>query len=332
MSTGTEISWTECTWSPITGCTRVSPECDACYAARMSYRLEKMGQQKYAGLTVVNGKGDRHFNGVVKCHDDQLGIPLGWRKPKRIFVNSMSDTFHREVPFEFIDKMFAVMAICPQHTFQVLSKRPERAAEYFAGMDAQELGVDDDDVTGTDITHRLSAAAGTLLDGEWIWGEGKQYRKRIEGFINDCVGELDGFDEDDPDREFAPIRWPLPNVWIGTSCGIKSAKPRIDHLRSIPAAVRFLSLEPLLEDLGELNLAGIDWCITGCESGPGRRPFEQKWDSDIQEQCRAAGVAFFRKQIIVGGKVSADPSDWPEALRVQEFPEAKDAVRILEGR
>ena len=127
------IEWTEQTWNPITGCTRVSAGCDNCYAVEMTHRLEGMGQtEKYGGLTVMNNKGDRHFNGTVRCHEDTLSIPLKRRKPTMYFVNSMSDLFHRDVPFDFIDKVFAVMALCPQHTFQVLTKRPERMAEYLA--------------------------------------------------------------------------------------------------------------------------------------------------------------------------------------------------------
>jgi len=123
----TAIEWTDATWNPVTGCTRVSAGCDMCYAVPMTRRLASMGQKKYQGLV---GKG--HFNGVVRCHEDALSIPLRWRKPRMVFVNSMSDLFHRDVPFDFIDKVFAVMALCPQHTFQCLSKRPDRMVEYFA--------------------------------------------------------------------------------------------------------------------------------------------------------------------------------------------------------
>lgn len=132
MSTGTGIQWTEATWNPVVGCTRVSAGCDHCYAVTMTHRLEKMRQQKYAGLTVLNNRDERHFNGTVRCVEEALEVPLKWRKPRRIFVNSMSDLFHRDVPFDFIDKVFAVMALAPQHTFQVLTKRPERMAEYTA--------------------------------------------------------------------------------------------------------------------------------------------------------------------------------------------------------
>lgn len=122
MSNNSAIEWTEATWNPVSGCTYKSEGCRNCYAVKMTHRLEKMGNKKYAGLTVLNPKGDRHFNGVVRCHEDALTIPLKHKKPTTYFVNSMSDLFHKDAPFEFIDKVFAVMALCPQHTFQVLTK------------------------------------------------------------------------------------------------------------------------------------------------------------------------------------------------------------------
>jgi protein gp37 len=130
MAAGSSIEWTEATWNPVTGCTRVSAGCDHCYAARMSHRLEHIGCEEYSGLTSRNRRGDLHFNGVVRCHDDRLDIPRGWRKPRTVFVNSMSDLFHPQVPFEFIEEVFQVMNDLPQHTFQILTKRPEIAAEY----------------------------------------------------------------------------------------------------------------------------------------------------------------------------------------------------------
>lgn len=135
MSDNSTIEWTDATWNPVTGCARVSAGCDHCYAVRGSYRLEKMGQEKYAGLTVLNGRGDRHFNGTVRCHEEALDRPERWTRPRMIFVNSMSDLFHRDVPKTFIQKVFDVMAGHPQHTFQVLTKRPERAASVAADLD-----------------------------------------------------------------------------------------------------------------------------------------------------------------------------------------------------
>jgi protein gp37 len=130
MAAGSRIEWTQATWNPVTGCTRVSAGCDHCYAARMTHRLELMGCEAYCGLTSVNRRGERHFNGVVRCHDDRLAIPQRWRRRKLVFVNSMSDLFHPTVPLSFIQRVFEVMNECRQHTFQILTKRPEIAAEF----------------------------------------------------------------------------------------------------------------------------------------------------------------------------------------------------------
>jgi protein gp37 len=224
MATGSSIEWTQATWNPVTGCTRVSRGCDHCYAARLSYRLEAMGHNAYQGLTVLNNRGDRHFNGEVKCHPDRLEMPYRWRASKLVFVNSMSDLFHRSVPTSFIKDVFAVMNECEQHRFQVLTKRPERAAKL-----ASQL--------------------------EWT-----------------------------------------DNIWMGTSVEDDDVRDRIDHLRKTPAAVRFLSLEPLLGPLSRLNLKQIHWVIVGGESGPGARPMEESWAIDIQRQCERSGTAFFFKQ------------------------------------
>ena len=140
------IEWTDSTWNPVTGCARASSGCDNCYAVTMSWRLGNMGQPKYEGLTVLNDKGKRHFNGVVRCHPDTLAIPRRWRKSRWIFVNSMSDLFHRDVPVEFIQQVFAVMNECPQHRFQILTKRPERALEL-----ATKLHWTDNILMGTSI-------------------------------------------------------------------------------------------------------------------------------------------------------------------------------------
>jgi protein gp37 len=236
----------------------------------MTHRLSGMGQEKkYGGLTVLNPKGDRHFNGVVRCHDDALDIPLKVKKPTTWFVNSMSDLFHKEVPFEFIDKVFAVMALCPQHTFQILTKRPEQMAEYVGIEDRAEL---------------IAKTAWNICDG------------------------------------YGP--WPLPNVWLGTSVeNQKAADERIPHLLKCPAAVRFLSVEPMLgpvdlsvghvlkrEEACELcEGPTIDWVIVGGESGHHARPCHIEWIRSIVEQCKTAGCPAFVKQL---GKWIAGPHDF----------------------
>ena len=206
------IEWTEVTWNPVTGCTKVSPGCAHCYAERISLRLQAMGQRNYR-----NG-----FQATV--HEHALGIPLRWRKPRIVFVNSMSDVFHEEVPVEFIQKVFETMRRTGRHVFQVLTKRSARLVEL------------------------------------------------------------------DPNLE-----WP-DNVWMGVSVENQDYAFRIDDLKKTGAAVKFLSLEPLLGSFPSLDLEGIDWVIVGGESGPGARRMEKEWVTEIRDQCQSAGVPFFFKQ------------------------------------
>lgn len=224
----TTIEWTDATWNPVTGCDRVSPGCDNCYALAMARRLKAMGSAHYQndGDALTSGPG---FG--VTMHHDALSLPLRWKKPRRVFVNSMSDLFHPDVTTAFIASVFDVMAQCPQHTFQVLTKRPKRMAQ-------------------------LARAA---LNG----GHGG---------------------------------YPLANVWLGTTVETDAYLWRIDAIREIPAAVRFLSIEPLLGDLGAIDLTGIDWVIVGGESGRQARPMAYEWAASIRNQCLEQGVPFFFKQ------------------------------------
>lgn len=212
MATNSQIEWTEMTWNPVTGCTKISQGCKNCYALRMSKRLKAMGT-------------DRYRNGFdVTLHWDLVDLPKKWRMPRVIFVNSMSDLFHEAVPLAFIQAVFRTMADCPQHTFQVLTKRSERLAE-------------------------LAPA----------------------------------------------LAWPK-NVWMGVSVEDERVIGRIPDLQAVPAAVRFLSLEPLIGPLERLPLDGIGWVIVGGESGPGARPMKSSWVQSIRQQCFSAGVPFFFKQ------------------------------------
>jgi protein gp37 len=212
MATKSSIEWTEMTWNPVTGCTKVSEGCRHCYAERLAQRLQAMGNPRYA----------RGF--AVTLHEELLDLPRRWHRGRRIFVNSMSDLFHEQVPEEFIRRVFDTMAACPQHIFQVLTKRSQRL------------------------------------------------------------------------RELAPrLPWPK-HVWMGVSVEDERVLGRIADLRQVPAAVRFLSCEPLLGPLDHLPLDGIAWVIVGGESGPGARPMLPEWVESILTQCRRAGVAFFFKQ------------------------------------
>ncbi len=212
MATSSSIEWTESTWNPLTGCTKISPGCKHCYAERMAFRLQAMGSPNYAA------------GFKLRLHDHVLGLPLTWKRPQMIFVNSMSDLFHSDVPLDFIQRVFAVMNTACWHQFQVLTKRSERLFE---------------------------------LDTHLTWSY---------------------------------------NIWMGVSVERKDYTYRIDHLRQTHASLKFLSLEPLLGPLPNLNLAGIHWVIVGGESGPGARPLQAEWVADIRDQCLDAGVPFFFKQ------------------------------------
>lgn len=246
MADKTGIEWTEATWNPVTGCSKVSAGCKNCYAERDWIRLGSNPSAKsYYG---------REFTDVA-CHPERLEQPLHWRRPRLIFVNSMSDLFHEGVPFEFIDEVFATMARAKHHTFQVLTKRPERMVAYFQ-----------------------SAKPASASDGymDWGWGE---------------------------------TAWPLPNVWLGVSVeDRRHGVPRIDMLRSVPASVRFISAEPLLDDLGDVNLEGIAWLIAGGESGPKARPMPVNAVRALRDKCVEEGVAFFFKQWGEWGPTSAVPN------------------------
>jgi protein gp37 len=212
MATNSPIEWTDATWNPVTGCDKISPGCKHCYAERMAKRLKAARNPNY-------GNG---FELTLQPH--MLTRPLEWKSPKQIFVNSMSDLFHDDVPLEYIQRVFEVMNQANWHQYQVLTKRAERL---------EELG--------------------------------------------------------------SKLNW-APHIWMGVSVESEKYLSRIDCLRRTPAEVKFLSLEPLLGPLPEMNLGGIDWAIVGGESGPGARPMEAEWVTDIRDQCLRANVAFFFKQ------------------------------------
>ena len=212
MSTHSSIEWTDVTWNPVTGCTKISHGCKHCYAERMAKRLREMGVEKYR----------RGFS--VAIHESTLGDPLKWKQPRLVFVNSMSDLFYKSVPTTFIERVFDVMNRAPQHVFQVLTKRPSRVVE---------------------MNERL------------YWA---------------------------------------PNIWLGTSIESERWLRRLPLLKETGAHVKFLSLEPLLGPLPNIELSGVDWVIVGGESGPGARPMEADWVRDIRDQCESSDVSFFFKQ------------------------------------
>lgn len=296
MSANSSIEWTDTTWNPVRGCDPVSPGCANCYAAGHAARFSGPGLP-YEGLATRKKGQPAKWTGVIALVDDKLAEPLSWKKPQRVFVNSMSDLFHEDVPDQFICKVFRVMGEAKQHTFQVLTKRPERMQRF--------------------MREQTNAHAIRSLE----------------------------------ERDFY-VEWPYPNVWLGVSVENRQhGLPRIDYLRNTPAAVRFLSVEPLLEDLGEIDLTGIHWVIVGGESGHKSRLCRVEWVRSVVEQCRAANVAAFVKQLGSlptgewggGGKLpglhmlhpsqpwslhdskGGDIKEFPADLRIREFPSPSGA-------
>ena len=327
-----KIQWTEKTWNPISGCSRKSTGCENCYAETMTKRLEAMGLEKYTGLLNAQGR----FNGVVKLDEHALLEPLRRKKPTTYFVNSMSDLFHESIPDEWIDKIFAVMALCPQHTFQVLTKRADRMRAYFS--DVQNIEIDDY------REHAPFAPAVSRVMWSLLRIAGAQL---LTALVQ--AGTLVEVEE----NVLWVDRWPLPNVWLGVSVeNQQAADERIPHLLDTPAAIRFLSCEPLLGTIEFSNVTnridavrrlglsafdGIDWVIVGGESGANARPCDVEWIRSIVEQCKAANVPVFVKQLgaFIGyredyqgalvriktvNRKGGHPAEWPEDLRVREMP------------
>ncbi|MFN0263368.1 phage Gp37/Gp68 family protein [Tepidamorphus sp. 3E244] len=226
-----EIEWTDTTWNPVAGCTAASSGCTNCYAMHMALRLEAMGMEKYQGLARRSGKRTV-WTGAINLDEESLAAPLQWRKPRKIFVNSMSDLFHEKVPFTFVKRVWQTMEKTPHHQYQILTKRPER-----------------------------------MLD-----------------FVRNHVDVV------------------LPNVWLGTSVEGKETVARIDIISATPAVIRFVSFEPLIAPVGEVDLSNIHWAIVGGESGPQARPIKEHWIEEIHSLCVRHGTAFFFKQWGTWGK------------------------------
>lgn len=325
----TKIQWTDATWNPVRGCSRVSAGCMNCYAEKVASRFSWAGHEHHAGGSDMEEKAPGpysglvdhrgHWTGAIRFVEEHLLDPIRWKKPRKIFVNSMSDLFHKNVPDEWIDKIFAVMALAPQHTFQVLTKRPERMREYLCKL--SDVG---------------PFAAQLRIDR--------------------CAAKING-------GSFVGSGWPLKNVWLGVSVeNQETADERIPLLLETPAAVRFVSYEPALDFVDFTRMGGddelgteynsltgewegndeggtrLDWIIVGGESGPGARRFDPAWARSVVHQCEAAGVPVFVKQMgsnAVEAELSwpvhahwtndlnrkgDDPGQWPEELRVRQFP------------
>lgn len=298
MSARTHIEWTEATWNPTTGCDQISPGCDHCYALTLAGRLKAMGSPKY------QNDGDPRTSGpgfAVTVHPHVLLEPLAWRSPRRVFVNSMSDVAHARIPKAVLARIWAVMALTRRHEFQVLTKRPRRLARLLADPGfADQVALQATDLIGSRGWRRWQLdLGGQRLAGDSGLGAGWIVTESAGGAL------------------WAPP-WPVPNVWVGTSIESDDYVQRADELRAIPAAIRFLSAEPLLGPLPSLDLTGIDWVIAGGESGPGHRPLDLGWVRDLRDRCADQGIAFFFKQ--VGGLTPAAGGRLLDGRTFDELP------------
>lgn len=287
----TAIRWTHGsgykgeTWNPVIGCSKVSPGCAHCYAEQLSFS-PKMRRFGYTGLPWTEENAEQN----VTLKEERLLQPLHWAQPRMIFVNSMSDLFHRLVPDAFLHKVFAVMALSERHVFQVLTKRPERALEFLAAPGIEE---------------EIAKAADLICYGPGMW-MGRAWELRTNW------------------------RWPLPNVWLGASIENARFVHRMDTIRQAPAVVHFISFEPLLGDVGNLDLEHIEWTIVGGESGPNNRVMQPQWARNIRNQCLEAGVAFYYKQS--GGRRSETGQEL-DGVRWEQMPSvAPEAARSKQGR
>lgn len=323
MADHSKIEWTEATWNPVTGCSVVSPGCTNCYAMRLAgTRLRNHPSRE--GLTTASKAGPV-WNGEVRLNEQWLDQPLRWKRPRMIFVCAHGDLFHENVPDEWIDRVFAVMASAPQHTFQVLTKRSARMRAYFRKVEqdgpaerimdaAYDLGIDDNGC----------CAIANWINGFSRWRDAPEDGNPLDGTIR---------------------RWPLPNVWLGVSAEDQTrADERIPDLLATPAAIRFVSAEPLLglidftdiswphgrptfpetndisdsrSALHEVNGSRLNWVILGGESGPGARAMNADWARSIRDQCEQSDTAFFMKQM-------AKKAPIPDDLLVRQFPNTRN--------
>lgn len=315
------IAWCDETWNPIRGCSRVSPGCEHCYAETMAARFSDPGQP-YHGLAKRSGRGLPKWTGEVRFVAEHLADPLRWKRPRRIFVNSMSDLFHEKLLSEEIAAIFGVMAAAPRHTFQVLTKRPERMREWFEWA-----------ATATCRDGRHAGPAAACLDEA-------AFTLSVDGLFPDAIAKADH------------DTWPLPNVILGVTAEDQQRwNERVPVLLDTPAALRMVSVEPQLEMVrsdvtwapdtfiapidalkAAPGLPVIDWIITGGESGPGARAYDLAWARALKGQCETSGTAFFMKQTGANATdrgaafrtkhhAGKDPGEWPADLQRQQFPE-----------
>ncbi len=319
MADASKIEWTDATWNPITGCTLVSDGCRNCYAAELAATRLKHHPSR-EGLARRNANGVAKFTGEVRFNAQWLDQPLRWQKPRRVFVCAHGDLFHESVPDDWIDQVFAVMALCPQHTFQVLTKRPERMREYMNSLEGRSDELVDL-ASGLDWNRALGSSLIEVTEAN---------EDRFEGWL---------------------ARFPLPNVWLGVSVEDQAtAEARIPDLLQTPAAVRWLSCEPLLGPVdlkgwtspgwvGDIRraqpAASINWVVVGGESGKAARPMHPDWVRAIRDKCSETGTLFFFKQwgewgIVPSMPDAATPADKVGTLMRGPVLVSKDTSKDLE--
>lgn len=274
----TKIPYLDDAWQPVTGCSPISPGCENCYAATMAQTGRLRNHRWYKGLAKsvqgASGLTVGKWTGEARCNEDCLDRPLRWRKPRVIGVCFQGDLFHGSVPFEYLDKVFAVMALCPQHTFVICTKRAERMRRY---------------LTAPFIHSRVVAEAEQMA--------GKAATPQL-------------------------TPWPVPVVHLGVTVESQDQTSRVIDLVATPAAHRWISYEPAIGDLGDscdIESGSIDAIVIGCESGPNRRPCDLAWVRQVRDDCQAAGVKLYVKQLDIGGKVVKEVERFPDDLQIQEL-------------
>lgn len=362
MAEKTSIEWTATvhddgsvtqgsTWNPTRGCSRVSPGCGGpgphggCYAEIMAARFSKPGQwgHGYAEMRGGTKSRDHRWTGKVELVKSQLMLPFSWKTPRKIFVNSTSDLFHEKLSDEDIDKAFAVMALCPRHQYLILTKRAKRMREWFAErwQPAKALRYEYQGLPTVDVPAEI---------------DGADRHSQVYQAASEIVDELqmadtsnDGLWDEKGNLKALQFPWPLTSVWLGVSVEDQErANERIPDLLATPAAIRFVSGEPLLKLVNFGCWRALDWIILGGESGPNARPFRYSWAKSIIEQCRAAGVACFVKQlgsqpvhdlgdceglgldqlrVHLRSRKGCDMDEWPSELRVRDFPQCQIATK-----
>jgi protein gp37 len=293
MGDKTGIQWTDATWNPLRGCSRVSKGCENCYAEKVAHRFSGSGQP-YEGLIALGKKGAR-WNGKISLVPEKLNDPLRWTRPRMVFVNSMSDLFHENVSNEYIAAVFGVMAAAKTHTFQVLTKRPQRMLKWFDWIE-EKRRVQKDPLSTVQCVY-----------------EAQQHS---------CCNGFTGYS----------TPWPLKNVWLGVSCeDQETADSRMPLLMECPAIVRWASFEPALGP-ANFNLWPLDWIVVGGESGPGSRSFDWRWAQNVVENARGTGTRVFVKQlgskpVLTNSGIASikdykgsNMSEWPEVLKIRNYP------------